>query len=288
MTRTRRGILYGAVLIGMAVPLLFWVVANFSTAPRTAVAAPVSRSIHNNTVRPHDVDPKLLALVKSDPLELVRLGHKRHDREIHDYRCTLIKQERLGGKLSPVQEVEVRFRNAPRAIYMLWRANEGDARRALYKDSPEYVDEDGQKLVRVEPAGAIARLFVTDIFMPLHGERARKASRRSLDECGFETLFELMDKYCTEARAADELKLSYIGLGEVDGRKTFMIERHLPYTGEGGKYPDAKMILHMDCEWLLPVAVESYADDAGTELLGRYVFTNVELNPGLTEDDFAF
>jgi hypothetical protein len=62
----------------------------------------------------------------------------------------------------------------------------------------------------------------------------------------------------------------------------------LPYDGPEGTYPDARMVLHLDQEWLLPTAVYSYADHEGKDLLGSYVFTKVRLNPGLTDDAFKF
>ena len=200
----------------------------------------------------------------------------------------LVKQELIAGQLSAVQEVELRFCKAPLSIYMLWQRNADGAKRALYKDDPAFVDEQGNKVARVEPAGAIVRLLVKDLFMPIHGEQARRACRRSIDECGFGASFDLMEHFTELGRANGVLDVRFAGVGEVDGRPTFVIERYLPYTGEGGVYPDAKLILHLDREWLLPVAVECFADKDGQDLLGRYAFTQVQLNPGLQASDFEF
>ena len=67
-----------------------------------------------------------------------------------------------------------------------------------------------------------------------------------------------------------------------------IILRDLPYAGPTGAYPDARMVLHLDQQWLLPVAVYSYADHAQKVLLGSYVFTQVEVNPGFGNDAFRF
>ena len=104
------------------------------------------------------------------------------------------------------------------------------------------------------------RLFVTDVFVPVKGERAEKASRRTIDECGFGSTFELMERYCSQASEAGVLELSFAGTAEIDGRPTLVLVRHLPYTGDGGTYPDATLVLHLDRESLLPVEIESYAD----------------------------
>jgi len=285
MVPTRRGILYVTAVIAVIVPPFFWVLAHLPAAPSALVVVPVAYAQATPTPREPD---SLLMLAQRDPLTLVRLGHERYEREVRDYRCVLVKQERIDGQLSPVQEIEVRFRKSPLTIYMLWRQNEGEARRALYKDDPAFVDAHGNKLARVEPAGAVVRLFVKDVLMPIHGARAQQASRRRIDECGFGSTFEIMEHFSELGRQNGVLDVRFGGLGQVDGRPTFVIVRHLPYTGGDGPYPDAKLVLHLDRESLLPVGVESYADAEGQRLLGRYAFTKVQLNPGLTEQEFEF
>ena len=230
----------------------------------------------------------LEGLAKSDPWALARLGRQRYEREIHDYTCVFLKQERIGNKLRDVEEIEVRFHDEPKTVYMIWRQNADQAKRALFKDTPEFVNDKGEKVARVEPAGALIRLVVSDILMPIHGKRARQSSRRFIDEFGFRSTFILLDRYNQLGMDLGVLDLRYEGEGNVDGRPTYQIVRYLPYDGPDGIWPDAKLVMHIDQEWLLPTAVYSYADHAGTVLLGSYVHTQVKLNPGLTADAFEF
>ena len=240
------------------------------------------------TPRPMSPLETLEALAKSDPWALARLGRQRYEREIHDYTCVFLKQERIGNKLRDVEEIEVRFHDEPKTVYMIWRQNADQAKRALFKDAPEFVNDKGEKVARVEPAGALIRLVVSDILMPIHGKRARQSSRRSIDDFGFRSTFNLLDRYSQLGADRGVLDLRYEGEGEIDGRPTYKIVRYLPYDGPDGIWPDAKMVMHIDQEWLLPTAVYSYADHAGTVLLGSYVHTQVKLNPGLTADAFEF
>ncbi len=279
----RRGILYITGVLLLVGPPALWFVSSVPTTPHAAVLL-TAATVEATPVRA----PDLVKTAQRDPMSLVRLGRERYREQVRDYRCVLIKQERLGKKLSDVQEIELRFREAPWSVYMLWKKNADQAKRALYMDTPEFVDEDGRKLSRVEPAGAIARLFVKDIFIPVRGERARKASRRTIDEAGFRATFELLESFNAVAAQRGVLDLRYVGTGTIDGRPTYVIVRDLPYEGPDGPYPDARMILHLDQEWLLPVAVYSYADHAEQELLGSYLFTQIELNPGLSDDAFKF
>jgi hypothetical protein len=230
----------------------------------------------------------LVTLAQHSPRELLQRARAHYEAEIRGYRCTLTKQERLGNKLGDVQEAELRFRSEPRAIYMLWKKNADKARRALYMEGPPFVDDKGQKLVRVEPNGAIVRLLVTDTYVPLDGPEARESSRRTIDEAGFHASFMLLERSNAAAEARGVLDLKYIGTGAVDNRPTLVFERLLPYEGPSGAFPDARLVMHVDKEWLLPTAVYSYADKEGKTLLGSYVFTDVQLNPDFGTDAFRF
>jgi len=280
----RRGILYVAGAVVLIAPPAAWLISSLATNPPRRVFAPVE--LRANTAE-RGAAP-LMDLVERDPAAVVRMGIERYDREIREYRCVLLKQERLAGGLTPVQEVEVRFRQSPQTVYMLWRTNADQAKRALFIDDGRNVDQEGHKLARVEPAGAIVRLLVKDVYMPIDGPEARKASRRTINECGFRSTFDLLERYNAVAAEHGVLDFKYAGIGVVDGRPTYVIVRTLPRGGDGDLYPDARMVLHLDQEWLLPVAVYSYADHEEKELLGSYVFTKVELNPGFGEDAFGF
>jgi hypothetical protein len=302
----RRGILYVTGAIAILVLPAAWVISSFPadasekvdvpvaarSAPAKATSTANDAGKASNDGTTSDDDVRLAAnvqLVRNDPMGLITKGWQRYKTEIEDYRFTLVKQERLGGELGEVQEIEVRYRKDPPAVYMLWKKNADGARRALRKSAQgDYVNKDGEALVRVEPNGAVARLFTRDIFVEMNGAEARKTSRRTIDEAGFGATFELLHKYNELAKKHGVLDMRYEGTSAVDGRPTFVIVRDLPYKGEKGPYPDARMVMHLDQEWLLPVAVYSYADHEEKKLLGRYIFTDVNLEPKFSDKDFEF
>lgn len=262
--------------------------ANPQQAPTPVVHAPGHEPVLVLAASTASTTLALEELARRDPLAVARLGRDRYDSTIHDYRCLFVKQERLKGKLRDEEQIEVRFRRAPHSVYMFWKKNADQAKRVLFIDLPEYVNDEGVKTARVEPAGVIARAFVSEVTRPIHGDEAKEASRRTIDEFGFRALIGLLERFNGQAQSEGVLDYRFIGDGVIDDRPTLIFERHLPYTGEDSKYPDAKLVLHLDREWLLPVAVYSYADRAGKELLGSYIFKNVELNPGMTDADFRF
>lgn len=230
----------------------------------------------------------LLALAASDPLALAKLAVERYQRNVRDYRCVFLKQERIKGELKPQEEIKVLYRDEPQSVFMQWQRNADDVKRALFIDRKDFVNDDGEPVAKVEPAGVILRAFVSELTMPIHGDRARAASRRTIDEFGFLSTLRILEKVNNLADRNDELSYKFEGEGSVDGRRTLVFVRTLPAKARQGAYPDAKMVLHLDEEWLLPTAVYSYEDAAGKRLLGSYILTKVELNPGLTDADFKF
>jgi len=227
-------------------------------------------------------------LAARDPWAVARLGQERYDRDIREYTCVFVKRERIDGKLRDVEEIEVRYRDEPKTVFMIWKRNAQQAKRVLFKDTPEYVNDKGEKVAHVEPAGALIRLIVSDVLMPIHGKRAHQSSRRFIDQFGFRSTLDLLDRYNQLGADCGALEYSYDGAGEIDGRPTYRFIRYLPYNGPDGIWPDAKMVMHLDQEWLLPTAVFSYADREGAVLLGSYVHTKIRLNPGLDDAAFEF
>jgi hypothetical protein len=302
LPRYKKPILAIAALLTFALVAVNRLAAPHATAspPLTPLAAyaigtrvsPAPKTIANiegaSAMRPVLGTEDLRELARKDPAALARLARERCERELRDYTCLFLKRERVNGKLGDLEEIEVRDRNDPLSVYMIWKRNASQARRVLFQDTAQFLNDRGEKLARVEPAGALIRLIVSDILMPIHGERARQTSRRSIDEFGFKSTLALLERYNGLGAERGVLDYRYQGEGEIDGRPTFVFVRHLPYDGPNGPYPDAKMVMHLDQEWLLPTAVYSYADHEGKVLLGSYVHKHVRLNPGLGPETFRF
>lgn len=229
----------------------------------------------------------MAALAARDPMALVSLGRERYLSEIRDYTCIFTKQERIRGKLTKKQKIKVLYRGEPKSVFMTWLENADQCRRALYVKG-RHVDRKGRELAQVEPNGAIVRLFVKDTLIAISGTRSKKASRRTIAEFGFLSTITLLENYNRIAEDRGVLDIRYEGEGRIGGRPTYKLVRLLPYKGPDGSYPDARMVIHLDQEWLLPTAVYSYADQAGTRLLGSYVMTDVKFNTNLRDSAFQF
>jgi hypothetical protein len=220
-----------------------------------------------------------------DPLGLLRRAQQRCAQEVRDYACLFLRQERVGGKLTKPQTIKVLYREQPQSVHMTWIRNTDRVRRACYVKG-RLVNERGEEEALIEPAGPIARLFVGELKVPIHGPEARKSGRFTIDQFGFHAVLDRLLRENERYTALGGVKWSYEGTGAVDGRPTHVLVRQLPYAGPGGDFPDARLVVHLDQEYLWPVAIHSFADRQERELLGSYVTTRVELNPGLTDGDF--
>jgi hypothetical protein len=220
-----------------------------------------------------------------EPIALLAEAEARCQEQVQGYRCTFRKRERMNGNLGALQVIDVLYRAEPRSIQMNWIENANRVRRLAYTKGKQ-VNARGEEQAVVEPNGAIARLLVSEVNIPIHGKKARKASRYPVDQFGFHATLRRINRINERFGSTGEVQWSHGGQGTIDGRPTIKLVRLLPYDEKRHKYPDARLVVHLDEQWLAPVAVYSYADQQGRRLLGSYISTNIELNPEVRDLDF--
>jgi len=230
-------------------------------------------------------------LIRHDPLAALLEARQQLVRESRDYVCNFVKQERIGSTIRAEQEVSVKFRPRPYSVMMHFVRNPGLAQRAIYvkdKWNDDDADDPALRELAVCQPGKGLSLLLKSIKQPIHGMMAKRTSRRSIDEWGFERALDLLITYCQMANEKGELKLDFKGESHFDGRPVWVIRRVLPYTAEGGVYPDRIASIYIDKAYHVPVAVYCYsADDTDPmNLLGKYEYRNVRFSPGLTDKDF--
>lgn len=250
-------------------------VASARPSPNQAFAAPT---------RVQPVSLTIEQMAAADPIGVLEMALDRYDRSVRDYTCTFSKQELVGGRMTEQQVMEVQYRESPLSVRMKWIKNPDKCSRVLYV-ADKWI-KNGQQYALVEP-GAIAKLFVPYVMRPIHGEDARKSSRRTIDQFGARSSLALTLKYCKLAQQQNVLDYSYKGKGSVDGRETLVFERRLPYAGEDSAWPDRVLVVNLDKELLLPLLCMAYADDAKTQLLGEYKLSDIKLNQNLPDSVFT-
>jgi hypothetical protein len=222
-----------------------------------------------------EVSAEVIRLAKTDHIALLEYCLAAAQNRYHDYTCTLIKQERIGGRVSNEQEIAVKFLAHPFSVAMKWTpqtAGVGD--RVLYVEG-KYNDK-----MLVRPTGVFGQLVGTVMRQP-DGPQAMQSTLRPVNQFGFRKSLESLLKVYRQALAAGDLTESFGGYAEVAGRKAVVLIRTLPPKDN---YPAAKTVIYIDLEYLVPVAVEGY--DWDQQLSSRYVFKDIRFNVGLTSEDF--
>lgn len=222
--------------------------------------------------------------VRRDPLGFLRQCRDHYDRTVKDYKARFVKQERIAGVLRNEQETDVRFRENPFSVDMRWIRNPGRAARINFV-AGRWV-EDGRELALIEPSGLLGMVVPGGVKRDIRGPEALAESRRAIDQFGFRNSLGLIIKYCEQAAGSDGYSLTCHGTTEYDSRTCYLFERTLPYRSEGGAFPDRRLLVYIDSEWLVPIGVFAFADDASQELLAKYCFSSIEFNTGLTDADF--
>ena len=258
--------------------------AEGAETERTKADDPTAWAATIGPLTPH-ADP-LRTMIRTDPAAFFRGALERYERSSHDYVCTFSKQERIEGRLKPEEVMQVRFRQKPFSVDMLWVKGEDRARRAIYVEG-KWTGKHGEKLAMVEPAGWLARLLVGHVMRPIDGSDARQAARHPIDHFGFANSMRLILEGSRPSDQHAEYVLRYTGQGEIDGRPTYVVERRPLIADETGVYEDQLLVVHVDQEYLLPTCCTMYADEARTKLTEQYLVTNITFNVGLTDHDFT-
>lgn len=279
-----------AIVAGLALPGSWLLIRNSEMSPAgMSSQTPVARASHKAYATPAPAaaiaqTETLEALAARDPIAFLDMAVQRYDRSVRDYTCTFSKQESINGRLGANQVIKTMFRESPFSVRMEWIKNQDKCARVLYV-ADQWI-KDGEQMALVEP-GPIARLLVPYVMRPIRGHDARKSSRKMIDQFGARNSLLMTLQYCKLAKEQNVLRLEYKGVREVDGSETLLFERHLPYTTEGGTWPDRVLEVYMDKQLLLPVLCVAYADDAKQKLLGRYQLSDIKLNVNLPDSVFT-
>ena len=91
-------------------------------------------------------------LARTDPVSFMRASLRRYDRDVQGYRCTFVKQERLGGKLQRSEVIDVSCREKPFSVLFDWREGARLAAKVFY------VKGENNDQLLVKPAGWRGRL----------------------------------------------------------------------------------------------------------------------------------
>ena len=194
---------------------------------------------------------------------------------VKDYTAVFTRGEVLRGKQRPEETIALKFRE-PLQVYMNWLSESGKDREAIFVKG-----RDGDKVLVHEP-GWISGHFT--VLLPPDGPTIMGRSRHPFDEIGIGRIIDLITATFEKANQAGDFEMRDLGTSREEGRSMRVIEGVLP-KDPAKKYYCYRAIVTIDEGLKLPVAVKVY--DWTDKLVEYYRYKNIQINPGLTDQDFS-
>ena len=223
---------------------------------------------------PEEMD-RLLA--RADPIAFFDWCLKRYDREVRSYRVTFIRKEFLDGHERKEEVIACSFRDRPFSVRMDWRKNPGSAKALLYVEG-EY---DNKVFVVLH---GLASFLTKTQSLPLSSPLIKDASRFPVTDFGMRAGLARARRVWSAAKARGELRVTVRDeVLEQTGRRCWVLRR--PRFKEAELDGVMESTLWIDREtWLLACSVETGKKD---QLLGRYIYADVGLNPSFDPATFT-
>jgi len=226
-------------------------------------------------------------------LPILRYAHGRYQQlgnEIKDYTCTLVKHERVRGRLLENEYLFVKIRHeqvrghrvvVPLSVYLRFLAPaEVENREVIYVRGRF----DGKIIVR---NGGQRFGYITTAIDPA-GDLALHRNRYPVTDIGIMHLIKRLIEVGTEDLQYDECEVKYYTDARVNDRKCTVIEITHPVRREYFMYHVAR--IYVDDELQLPIryAAYSWPEHEGDRppLIEEYTYLDLKLNVGLTDWDF--
>lgn len=250
-----------------------------------AVAALVLSSLGEHSVAAADENPRVAARANGersphtlDPALRVARSSLNSISQADGYTAVFKRRELVGRKLLS-STMTIKLRHEPFSVYLRFHGDH-DGREVLYVDGRN----NGNMLAHESGLKSI----VGTVSLAPTSTTAMNGSRYPITRIGMQKLVEAVIAQWESETKFDSIKLKYYPNAKLDDAECKVIETSHPV-----RHSDAKFFmtrLYIDRETNLPVRLEQYGfpASAGAQppLVEEYTYSNIRLNPGLTDRDF--
>lgn len=248
-----------------------------------------------------DVDPNanLVAHPLDPALALAHDGLRNIRANVRDYRCTMVKRERIGDTLYDYEYMRAKIRNeqqsngqvtTPFSVYLCFvKPEEVKGREVIYVRG----HNDEKMIAHERPDSMKAKLFGS-VWLRPDGALAMQGNRYPITEIGLETLVvRLIEKGTRDKQngVREECLVEFRKGAKINGRQCTMLEVKHPVQRDYYDFHVAQIFI--DDELNVPLRYAAYtwpaqpgAKIGNDELIEEYTYLNLELNVGLTDKDF--
>jgi len=191
---------------------------------------------------------------------------------VDDYTCHLDKSVRKNGRLYEDPDISVKYKK-PKHYYFRWNKGISKGQEVIFVEGKYY-----DKLV-AHPGGF---LKVFTLHLDPQGALAMQKNRHSLQNSGMEKIIDLIKSNYVMANEKGLGVIRFLGDGSVDGKKVWIVEARFP---ENHGFYAHKISISFCPTIKLPLKISIF--DRSDKLVEEYVFRNLKINVGLTENDFC-
>lgn len=228
----------------------------------------------------HPIDP-LLALADE--------GFKRIDESIRDYTAMIVSQVRISGKLQPEKCMECKIRHAhsfetaetPLSVYLkMLKPNKVKGQEVIWIEG----ENDGKLIAHTTGMMNLKRFLLDP-----RGIVAMKGNRYPIFEVGFKNLIAKMKAFGLADREHGECEVTIVRDVLVDNRPCTMIKVVHPIERDHFSHHISKIYLDQGRDVLVGYEGYLWPEKPGDKppLLERYFYVDMQINVGLTDEDFS-
>jgi hypothetical protein len=215
-------------------------------------------------------------------LKMAHAGLERMDKTIADYECTVVKRERIDGKLGEHQYMHAKVRNKPFSVYMYFLApDDVKGREAIYVEG-----QNNGKLIGHD-SGFKGRLLKR-VFLDPNSTLAMSGQRYPITKFGIRNLTQELVDVGEHDKQFGECEVKYFKGAKVQDRVCTCIQVVHPTPRKNFRFHLARV--YLDDELQIPIRYESYdwpqKEGGQPVLLEEYTYMKLKLNVGLKDADF--
>jgi hypothetical protein len=215
-----------------------------------------------------------------EPLRLATEAARAYQ-QVRDYTCTLVKQERIKGRMQEQNVIQLKFRQQPFSVYMRWLAPKAFAGQEVC-----YVHGRNNNMMRVRSSGVLGGFGFMSIAP--NDPRALEHSRHIITETGFGNLITQLYQEWTRARQAGKAQ---VRLAEFQYDQKACTRVEIVYPERAPQVYCYRGVTYFDKQTHLPIRVEFYdwpqpGGPPEGELLESFSYAGLQLNVGLPDAVF--
>jgi hypothetical protein len=250
---------------------------------RDNLSEPVLR-VASKAPATHPLDPAL---------DVARNGLQNIRTTVNDYTCTLVKRERIDGKLLDYEYMFVKVRNrkvvdnkvvAPFSVYMYFlKPTDVKGREVMFVEG-----RNEEKMVAHE--GGTAGKYLPTVWIQPTGIIAMRNQRYPITDVGIENLvLKLIERGELDKKAGrKDCEVTFHENAKINGRKCTLLQVK-------NAQPSVNLDFHMaqifiDDELNVPIRYVAYdfppKDGDPLPVIEEYTYLNLKLNVGLSDKDF--